>query len=467
MPATRANFVLIGLLLIGLCGCAREKAWRQKYVANFEQGDGLAAVELLDEATQGRHRDNDALKVDAAIASLLAQQPADAVTRLASVRRRLEFLDQTDLREQTASLITDDQAVAWTGREFERRMLDNLLILASLAGHSDDAYAFASQAAEHALADRRSLSDEGTPSEPAPAVAPTAADVVTVSHSQSQSVPQRMQANALSAYLEALVHSENPMHSDVTQKAISAIGHWQPNSADGHVLQAPFGVASSKGHGVVHIISLVGRVTDWETETAAATSSALLVADQILSAAGDHSLPPTVAPVKIARPVCECSTLPGQTIATFADGNQLASRKLVDLNAAAGDSHRADRDRRIGRTVARRIIKKAAIYATKDQLSVNNDSALDALLSVGGVAWEFFEKPDTRHISLLPERIEVTQRALPVGRHEVAISTNVPQATQRTVAFDVLDGRNTVILVFRPTEQIASTLVSTDSLRRQ
>ncbi len=61
------------------------------------------------------------------------------------------------------------------------------------------------------------------------------------------------------------------------------------------------GVHSAPKHGVVYVVSMIGR-GPYKTEVAAqATSDALLIADRNrFSLVGQYSVPPTLAPIKSA-----------------------------------------------------------------------------------------------------------------------------------------------------------------------
>ncbi|MEO2019712.1 MAG: hypothetical protein ABGZ53_35715 [Fuerstiella sp.] len=457
------------LVLLLCCGCRTATRHQLAAIARVDRGTPEDALAEFDKAAAARGADREVIALDRALAVLMTGQPTAAEASFRETRKRLDFLRQKDLREQTTAMMTDDKAVAWSGREFEQRMIDNLLILSSLLGNQQDAFAYAGQATEKLAADRQELAA----SKPEP-------DVIIVRHSeedQAATAPSRFSANALSAYLNAAIRSENPMDADLTQRAIQQVGYWSSPDSDvannqpPPIVNASFGTNSQQGNGVVHIITFTGRITDWLPEPAAPTSAALLIADQILSAVGDHTLPPTVAPVQIANPAIRVSTHP---LTTVVRGGQegptsLRSRVLVDLNQAAWDSYEADRNNQIARAVSRRIIKKGAVYAAKDQMSVAGGSGTDLLMNLGGIAWEALEKPDTRHLHLLPERIEVVQLELPAGDHTLEVSSvtkggksmEPPPGTEwQQVPVRVEDGRNTFVLCFRSQRSTVSTVVS-------
>ncbi|MCP4509764.1 MAG: hypothetical protein GY826_25600 [Fuerstiella sp.] len=459
----------IVLLLNG--GCRTAVRHQLAAVARVDNGTPEAALAEFDKAAEARGADIEVIAVDRALTLLMTGQPTSSEGAFRESRKRLDFLRQKDLREQAAALMTDDKAVAWSGREFEQRMVDNLLILSSLMGNRQDAFAYAAQTTEKLAGNRQELSTLQT--EP---------EVNALGHSeQSQGgmAPPRFSANAFSAYLHAAIRSENPMDADITQRAIHQVSYWLSSSDEvmvikpSPIINASFGTNSQQGNGVVHVITFAGRVTDWLPERAAPTSAALLIADQILSAAGEHTLPPTVAPVQIARPATRVSTHPLTTVVRHARDGQTSvrSRVLVDLNQAAWDSYDADRNNQIARAVSRRIVKKGAVYAAKDQMEVAGGSGTDLLLNLGGIAWEALEKPDTRHLHLLPERIEVVQVELPEGDHTLEVSSVAaagmslapsPEPEWREVSVRVEDGRNTFVLCFRPQRSLVSVLASSE-----
>lgn len=464
----RGRFVKLVLIACGLLSAGCQSATRHHLAAisRFESGDATAALKCLDEAENARGAEPDIIAIDRAIVSLMNGNAAASTALLKQAGQRLDYLRQKDLTEQTRSVLSDDKAISWSGREFEQRMIDNLLVLAALSESDDDAFAWSTQVMTRVNDDRRQLDAESD--EPEAGVA---------GHSNSapptSRVPAaRFGANALSAYLAAAVHSERSLDRDLTDRAIQQVTYWSKaaSAADGHneskLTSARFGTLTERRHGTLHVITFVGRVTDWTAETAAPTSAALLIADRILSAVGDHSLPPTVAPVRVARPRAQRSTNPlFATVRLGAPDNErldpVKSRTIVDLNAAAWDSYQHDRDRQIARAVARRIVKKSAVYAAKDQLSVNSDTGLDLVLNLGGIAWEAMEQPDTRHVTLLPERIDAAQLELAEGRHVVHIETSfrptgqpVSSSGSSPVTVDIEDGRNTYVLCFVTGQQL-------------
>lgn len=453
---------LVLALITVASGCQSTGTLQQAALSHFDSGNPQQAIKALTEATDKRQAETEILQADLAIAELMAGNAKQTERQLKKVQEELDYLVQKDLKEQTLAVLSDSRSIAYSGREFENGMIRNLLTLSSMVSDRQDTFAFAGQAMEVVTADLQQLTPADQPVEQIPGSGPTSNQTVTVGHHISpgpeRNLDARKSGHSLAAYLYALVHSENALDHQLTKSSVQQIGFWSTE-----LNQSPspaFGTLTPRQHGSLHVITLTDRVTDWIPENALPTTAALLLADQILSAAGEYSLPPTVAPVKIARPAKEKCLNPFVTSVQIINQTPwLRSQPLLDLNHAAWDSYQANRDRKLATAVARRIVKKAAVYTAKDQMSVQGGSEVDTLLSLTGVLWESLEKADTRHVSLLPGRIEVVNTALPVGQHNVLLravpaesqqpGSNSDTAASITVPVTIQDGRNTVILCFR------------------
>ena len=452
------------LLWQATVGCQSAAKQRLSAIAAYDQGIPDQCVERLEQARESRGAEENIIAIDTALAKLMAGDTRACESTLRQSREQLNFLSQKDLAEQTASVLRDDKAVAWSGREFELRMVDSLLVLSSLLGDRQDAFAYATQVMDHVSSDRRSLNES-----------PADSSIVTVGHSdthQPPPPPRRLSVNAFAAWLHAAVHSEVAMNADVADRSVASAGYWN-GSSENHMNLTALGTRTRRDHGGVNVVTFVGRVTDWTAERAEPTSASLLVADRILSAVGDHTLPPTIAPVSIGRPSKRHSSIPLTTAARL-DGltsGFVMGRALLDLNAIAWDSYSHDRDDQIARAVVRRIVKKGAVYAAKDSLAIQKDSAADLLLNAGGVVWEAIEKPDTRHLSLLPERIEVLQLEVPAGKHSLTLTSalNADAASESkqtlTIPIHIDNGRNTFVLCYRTAAGL-SRVVTADGVYR-
>ena len=145
----------------------------------------------------------------------------------------------------------------------------------------------------------------------------------------------------------------------------------------------------------------------------------MFIADRIISAVGEHSVPPTLAPIKVPQLVTSENRL--DRILVHVDGRPVGTTETVtDVGQLAVQQYQAIYPHVLARAVARRAVKKAAVYAVKEQvdgLNVWASLAMDA----AGVVWEATESADTRCWTLLPDKIQVLRVELPAGQHRIAL----------------------------------------------
>src|SRR5262249_19233949 len=151
---------------------------------------------------------------------------------------------------------------------------------------------------------------------------------------------------------------------------------------------------------------------------------ALLVADRIVSAVGKHSLPPTIAPVKVPRVVVPWNEV--QAVGVAVDGRGMGhTETITDVGRMAVQPGAAPLPPVIGRAVARRVLKRAAVYGVKEGVPAKQGTPEAALMEIGldvaGVVWEATESADTRCWGLLPEKMQVLRVELPAGEHPLAL----------------------------------------------
>lgn len=477
--APRWRFVVQMAALLCSSGC---QTWHKSHEAaliSYTAGDLAESHASLTDARQALRAEQHLLALEEAMLQLARGETSQAETLLRHEREELELLQQADAAEQTASILSDRRAIAWSGRAFERQMVLNLALLASLSGDRQDSFAWSMQLADQTHARMTELAKAAERSEPDHAIATSdasaTATVSPVGFESATALPRETvvaasasdQALALGTYLAAVVQSERATRSDETERCLTDLAVWNPDFA--RVLNDPagshLGVRCQPGHGAVHIIALVGHAPRWVSESAEPTSAALLIADRIISATGKHTLPPTIAAVKIARPEFQSALLPvtamrAAVLAGDANGQpqaELTFVTAVDLQAAAQSCYLETRDEEIARAVSRRVLKKGAVYVLKETQKVHRNSLVDLGINVAGVAWEALEKADTRSWRLLPARVDVARTELPAGNWELRLGP----ATARpvTVTVPVADGRNTTVVCFLPDTSLVGNIL--------
>lgn len=480
------SVLTLGLLVFFQSGCATWQKTHETAVSQFGSANLDVSRDALEKSHQSFRSEKKLLELDQAILELAGGDVAQAEARFRTLRRELEHLEQKELTEQASSLMTDSRAIAWSGRDFERRMILNMALLTSLLHDGQDSFAYSMQITDASAARRTAIAAAAKKADAETGVARLdgSTDVTPVSHTldniRNLAASTLDQPLALGTYLAAAVQSEIPSRSLETETAIQEVGFWNPafRQRDQKTTDAEFGTRCQPGHGTLHVISLVGKAPRWVNESAEPTSTALLIADRIISVAGRHTLPPTIASVKIACPeTCgnllpsgnlKCSVQPaedsGATAAkSAASGSHhtLDFATLVNLNEVARASYQEHRDEEIGAAIARRVLKKGAVYVLKETQQIHRNSLIDLGVNVAGIAWEAMEKADTRSWRMLPARIDVARTELPAGAWTTRLSIHTPgnPASVQQVPIHIEDGRNTYVVCIIPKDRFTGQIL--------
>lgn len=431
--AGRTTFLLAAAAL--LCtGCTTHLARLEPVRAAWFRGDLAATDRLIAEGIEKHPADADVLELDAAMVALADGRPEEARRMLVEVRDRFDWLEQESPAEDAWSMLTDDQRRAYGGADHEKVLVRALAAIADLAAGGVDAEAFSYQAAERQEEIvRAAVEEDGT---------------------NPKASYRRI---ALAPYLRGVLREETHRDYDDASRHFATVVSWQPDFAPARddVDRAAGGVHSRRGHGVVHVIALVGHGPCKVPVEEIPSSTALLVADQILSASLAQSLPPTVAPIRVPRVVAAPGRVRALAVGRVAAGGgwETAGRTstITDVSRMAVEQEEAIHDRTVARAVARRALKKGAVFGVKEGIGVDRFGPAALLFDVAGVAWEAAENADTRCWGLLPDSIQVLRLELPVGRHALALRA-VDEAGQPVGAaglrhVTVEDGRNAYVVV--------------------
>jgi len=427
---TVAFWFLSLLLFVFFSGCSTHAHRLEVPRSMFYEGQLEQAHAELEKLAKSHQRDRDVVALDLAMVELMNGQPHAAESRLREVRDRFDDLEQTSLAENTLSMWTDDQARAYAGEDYEKVFIRAFLAIANLMQDGSDAESYSLQINEkqHELAQRavdRFGEDHLTKYAPVP----------------------------FGHYLRGVIR-EATWH-DYDDALVS---YQLANEAFPECPFLPFdierttkGVHCAPGMGVLYVFALVGR-GPYKVEAAElATSDALFIADRIVSAVGEYSVPPTLAPIKIPTifvPSIGIDSV-GVNINEVPVG---ATMMITDLPAIAINTFEGKRNELMARAIARRVVKKATVFAAKDASLGSNGLASLAMDAVG-VAWEAAESADTRCWGLLPREIQVLRIELPSGDHQVDL---VPVTQGNAVGpgtgtrVQIRDGRNSYALCYFP-----------------
>lgn len=395
----------------------------------FYTNDLQQAHFALDKLAERPKGDASVVELDLAMVELMQGDPASAEGRLREIRDLWDHLEQKSVAEEAAALLTDDSRRAYSGEDYEKLLLRVFLTLSSLMQDGMDAEPYALQT----LFKQQDLAE--------------LANSRWGARADSYCVPP------IAPYLRGVLREaslknyDDALHAyQATEQLLPGVSHLATDIA-----RVEHGVHSAPENGVVYVFAMVGR-GPYKIEVAEqATQEALLIADRILSAVGDHSLPPTLAPVKIPQLVSPSK--PFDVVGVEVNGVPVATTfTITDVHQLASDSYAAKLPEVMARTVARRVVKKGAIYAAKDQLNLG-PSWTSLAMDAAGVAWEATEAADTRCWGVLPREIQLLRLELPAGRHEIRlepVTAGRPIAPGRSSVVEVRDGRNSYVLSYWP-----------------
>jgi hypothetical protein len=419
--------LLLGFLLAG-SGCSTHEHRVREGREHFYAGRLDQATEFYHSQLGRRAGDTDALRLNLAMVDLVAGRPHQAEQTLRAVRDEFDHLEQADLGEATLSMLTDDQQLAYHGADYEKVLTRVFLALANLMHDGGDAEAYSLQI----NAKQNELMHQAMEQQ--------------VERAEVAYTPL-----AVGPYLRGMLREATHTNYDDARHAYAQVVSWrpafQPGSAD--LQRATVGVHSQPGHGVLYLFALVDRGPVKEQAMEIPTSQALLVADRIVSHFGDYDVPPTLAPIQVPRVLVPPSVVDHVQLSI---GNRPLGRTEVicDVAELAIRQEDAQFPYVMGRAIARRVLKKGAIYAVKNGMEANN-SLTDLAMSAVGVVWEATEAADTRCWGLLPREIQVLRVELPAGQHRIQLRRAVRgQLLGPDAEIDVqmVNGRNTYLLGF-------------------
>lgn len=434
--------VLLLVCCVGTVGCATHMDRLEPVRNDFYTGQ-LEAARVSIAKSQKRHRlEADVLQLDQAMIELAAGRPQESERLLRLVRDKFDHLEQKNVAEDAASMVTDDCVRAYPGEDYEKILVRTMLAISNLMAGGDDVAAYALQINEKQQEIAAKL--------------------------ESQEMDERLRAEAykqvaLGPYIRAMIAEESPLTLDDAVRARVQVASWAPEFRDAKLdlQRAQHEVPIPAGQGVLYVFALVGRGPMKVQVNAEATQAALLVADRIVSAVSPRGLPPTLAPVPIPKVVTPSSL--ADHVLVEIDGKAAGqTATIVDVGGMARMQQEARYPEILGRAVARRVVKKAGIYAVKEVVDAQPNSATSLALNVVGIAWEATEKADLRCWGLLPDRIQVLRVTLPAGEHQLRLQTGKAGGVFGVPALktiEIQEGRNTYLLGNFPDAHLVGELV--------
>lgn len=440
-PLLHSLRCLLLVVLAFTAGCATYADQRARVQALFLSGELAKAEEAIDKGAQRRF-DRDVFQLDRAIVQLAEGKPREAEQNLREVRDRFEHLSQPAVGEKALSMLTDAQREAYHGEDYEQVLIRVMLSLTNLMHDGSDAAAYALQVNEKQQ------------------------QVIEAAKQPDGTNPKAAyQQVAAGPYLFGALREATHTNYDDVQRAAAVVCSWNPEFPYGQqdLERAKTGRHSAPGNGVLYVFALAGVGPRKEEKIEFPSQVALLIGDRILSAVGDQTLPPTIAPIKVPRVVLTHHDV--GSIGVAVDGQRLGcTATITDVGQMAVHQHEAVLDRIVAEAVVRRVVKKSVIYGAKKATGVKKDSVEGFLLDMVGVAWEATESADTRCWGLLPDKIQVLRLELPAGEHQLTLASltagGYPLGRPTTHRVEIVNGDNTYVLGNFPHGNLVGTLLT-------
>ena len=418
-------FALAACLLAGCATYADNLAIvRQEFVT----GD-LAKAKAAVEKGKRRRCDRDVLSLDQSILLLAEGKPKESEQGLRQIRDHFGP-PGTNGRSAKAAFDADRRQAARliTGEDYEKVLVRVFLALSNLMSDGGDAGAYCLQVADK----QQQIIAAGT-----------AAD--------GNNPKLAYQRVAFGAYLHGALREETHSNYDDVQRAATMVCSWQPNFPFGNqdLDRARHGHHSAPGNGVLYVIALAGVGPHKEEAIELPSTVSLLIADRILSAVGNQTLPPTIAPIKVPKVILTPHDV--GSIGVSVDGVMTGrTATITDVGRMAVQQYEAIYPHVIAQAVVRRIVKKGVVYGAKEVMGTKRDSLEGFGLDMLGVAWEASESADTRCWGLLPDTIQVLRLELPAGTHQVTFqslaNSGYPLGRTVTESVTIVNGRNTYVM---------------------
>ncbi|HUT11831.1 MAG TPA: hypothetical protein VMY42_15125 [Thermoguttaceae bacterium] len=441
----RRNAAARGLCLCGwltlACGCATHVDHLRKLRDEFYAGDLDRAAATIDGQLQRGGSDADVLRLERSMVELCSGRPQQAERTLREVRDQFDYFEQKSLGESVLAMAADDNRIAYAGEDYEKVLLRAFLAMANLMGDGGDAAAYGLQ-----VTDKQN-------------------QIIQAGFDENGENPKLSYKRvALGAYIHgAMIEATHANYDDVTRSWAKVVS-WEPEFGPGQadLQRAQAGAHSAPGHGVLYVFTLVGRGPYKREAAEVPSSAALLIADRILSHTAEHTLPPTIAPVKVPQVVLSDNRI--RTVEVSVGGTPCgATQTITDVGQLAAQQYAAVYPRVLARAVVRRVVKKGAVYAVKEAVDTEKGSPLNFALDVAGVAWEASEAADTRCWGLLPDKIQVLRLELPAGEHTIGLrpaGVTGPLGGEHPATVRIDDGRNTYMLACFPDDKPVGTVLT-------
>lgn len=455
-PLVSVVCVLMLSALASGCASHYDRVWLVR--EEFHAGRLDVAREAVDKQLKKHKGEADVFLLDKAMIELTSGNPKEAEKILRGVRDRFDDYEQKHVGEITKSMLTDDNAQAYAGEDYEKVLIRAMLALSNLMTTGNDSSAYALQ-----MVDKQQQIIEKVKDKQKKLIDKLREKEEPGKESPFLPAEMAYKQVALGPYIRAMLAEESPLTLDEAARARVQVASFEPGFRDANadLQRAQYETPIAPGRGVLYVFALVGRGPIKQEKEEVATHVSLFIADRIVNAFSNRAIPPTIAPVKIPAVINFPSRSEG--VAVRVDGQRVGTTAtIVDVGTMAERQQQALYPEIIARAVARRVLKKGIIYAAQEVADVQQGSLLSLGAMAAGVVWEATENADTRCWALLPDTIQVMRVELPVGEHEIVLRPMGAEGELASAAktkVNIADGRNTYVLGTLPTTQFVGKLV--------
>jgi hypothetical protein len=392
----RYLWLILTTLLLS-AGCATHADRLREVRTEFYQGSVETASIRLDKYINSYPREAEAFKLDRAVVELAAGRPKDAEKLLREARDALDYNSQASLAEKAGSMLTDDTHTAYAGEDYEKVLVRAMLAISNLMNGGADATAYALQVSD--MQERI---------------------IASGAEGAQQNPKLSYKRVALGEYIHGTINEASRIDYIEAAQRYTKVCSWEPSFPYGRydVERAMHGHHSQQGNGVLYVFALVGRGPYKEETVEVAATISMFAASAIVNSTANHSIPPSVAPIKVPKVVVYHN--PMNSVFVSADGRPVGpTATITDVGKLAVEQYQAIYPRVVVRAVVRRAAKEGIMYGAKEALKMQNNSWANLAADVGGIVWEGVESADCRCWGLLPDRIQVLRVEMPAGDHQI------------------------------------------------
>lgn len=439
VSAIRRLLTLVGVAL-GVAACASDPmvGIREAYSV----GDYRSAVDRLLELKKRDASNAHLYQLELGIAHQANLDPAAAVAVLRKARDTLDTKAEGSYTDWATSVFLDDRSTSYPAADYEHVLVRVMLAVCDLMEGGHDAFAYALQVLEKQQA-----------------------IIANFDSGEIESPKKAYKLVAFGNYLRGIISEQRPRGRSEAQREYAKVLELAPwhRDAKANLERATNGRFCPPGHGVVHVLSMVGRAPFRVEVREQATSDALAAAQLIWAVKKQQSFVPINVPVPI--PALAFYRENPEAVAVFIGGKRVGQTALItDVEETARVEFDAMRPWVLARGVIRRTLKAAVVEGSKEVVTHNTSERRERrgeadLLRVGidilGNIWAATEGADLRCWNLLPASFQAMRVELPEGEHDVvlrAIRNGRVVGGEQRVRVRVHAGYNTFVLGMTPTQ---------------